>query len=124
MSFTLTTSAAIAVKAGASVSTSILNSGALMVKVADLAESTLCGLTRYDWIANYSSVGTNFKPMLDDGVANLAAMELIKYDQSGYTNIPEAQTMLDVLKDNFERIVKFLSDDQNRGVLLGKTNVS
>ena len=105
MSYTLCTSAAIIEKAGANASSVAIASAALLASFADKAESDLCMKTRYDWVANYSSVKTNFKPALADAVSDLAAMKVLNYDASGYTSRAEYQTMLNVLWNNFNNLI-------------------
>ena len=60
----------------------------------------------YGW----ASVDTYIKPAVTTAVANIAAMQLINYDMSGYTSRTEAQTMLDVLKDEADTIIKDLRE--------------
>lgn len=117
MAFTLTTSGAILIKAGSDIDTSIASSGAVMGKVCDEAEATFCGLTRYDWITNYSSIKTSFKAMIDDAVSDLAGMKLINYNLNGY-GLNNAQTMLDVLKDNSNKIIAALVEDKGKSVVI------
>lgn len=112
MSFTLCTSEAIIRKAGANASSTAVASGALIASFADLAEGQVCMKTRYDWVSNYSSVSANFKQSLSDVTSDLAAIKLIAYDMSGYSRLLEAQTMLDVLKDNADNIIKDLRERQ------------
>lgn len=111
MSFTLTTSGAMALKIG---NNSLTTSGALMQKAADLAEQSFCALTRKDWITDYSDVDTNLKEAVSDAVSSLAAMNIIAYDMNTYSNNTEAQTMLDLNRDNALRIIDKLKEDQNK----------
>jgi len=106
MSFTFTTSGACIAKAGASANIS----GALLAGWSDQAEAVINALTRYDWTANYSSVGANFKGILDDTCSSIVAMNIINYDMSGFTSRLEAQTMLDVLRDNYVRNMESLRE--------------
>jgi hypothetical protein len=108
MSWTITTSAACIAKAGLNANSTIIASGATLAKWSDDVEGALNMLTRYDWVANYASVTTNFKPVLSDYVSDKVAMKIIHYDMSGYTSRTEAQTMLDILKDNSEKIITTL----------------
>ena len=103
MSWTLCTSGAAINKAG--VNSNI--SGATLAGYSDEVESSLCLKTRYDWIANYATITANFKPVLADVCSDLIAIKIINYDQSGFLK-GEAQTMLDVLKDNADSIIKDL----------------
>jgi hypothetical protein len=105
MSFTLCTSAAIIQKAGYNVSSTTATSGTLLASFCDQAEATLSMKTRYDWVTNYASVNANLKPMLADATSDLAAMKVISYDLGRYTGLGYANTMLNVLKNNFDQIV-------------------
>lgn len=120
MSFNLCSSGAITRKAGASASAVATASGALLADFCDQAEATLCGRTRFDWVTNYANVPTNFKPMLAEAVSDLAAMKVINFDMSNYTSREEAETMLDVLRDNSEIIIKHLQESKNREILGGE----
>lgn len=113
MSWTLTTSGAAISKAGANAS-SITSSGAVIAAWSDQAEGSLNSITRKDWIADYAAVGTNFKPILSDIVSDMVAMRIINYDMSGYTSRTEAQTMLDVIRDNINRNLETLKDEKNK----------
>lgn len=110
MSFNLTSSAAIIAKAGAGMNSIFLvASGAvIMAKWCDQAEGTLSTLTRRNWIA--SSLAINFNAIIDDTVSDLVAMKVINYDMSGYTSRAEAQTMLSLIDDNFNRNLVILKD--------------
>jgi len=110
MSWTLSTSGAAISKAGANANSTIIASGATLAKWSDEVESSLCALTKYDWVTNYSSVKTYFKPILDDIVSDGVALKIINYDMSGFTSRSEAQTMLNILHDNFSRNVEALQD--------------
>ena len=113
MSFTLCTSGAIVVKAGANVSTTASTSGAILEQYSNEAEGRLCAETRYDWIANYSRIKANFKPILDDATSAYAAALLIAYDQDGYIGT-SGTDLINVNMDRFQKIVKFLQIDENK----------
>ena len=119
MSFTLTTSAAILYLAGENnPMLGNANSAAIIAKLSDQAEGKINSLTRYDWVANYSSIGTNFKPLLDDTAAAYAAIGIVKYNMSSY--FPgEAATMLNVLRDNFQENMKALKDEASVRIAMG-----
>lgn len=114
MSWTLCTSGAATVKAGVNANSTITASGAALAEWSDEAESTLCMKTRKDWITDYANVQTNLKPMLADAVSDLIAVKIINYDMSGFTGLNEASTMCDILKDNFNDIVRDLRNDENQ----------
>jgi len=109
MSFTLCTSGAAIAKAGASASATAIASAALLTEWSDEAEGWVCMKTRKDWVTDYpTGVLTG---VLADLTSDLIAMKIINYDMSGYTQLSEAQTMLNVLKDNSDTLIKDLRED-------------
>jgi len=118
MSFTLCSSEAIIRKAGANANSDAVASLALLSNYCDEAEGFVCFKTRYDWVTNIGKVSTNFKPMLADATSDLAAMKIINYNMDGFTSRLEAQTMLDVLKDNSAQIIADLKEKENQQVIV------
>jgi hypothetical protein len=118
MSFTLTTSGAILRKAGANSNTTINASGGAIKEFSDQAEAFIIAATKKDWVSQYANISTNAKPLLDQMTSDLAAMYMIMYDMAGYTSRTESQTMLDVLRDNFERSLKILQDTEVQDFIL------
>jgi hypothetical protein len=118
MSFNLTSSGAIISKCGANVNSNIVASGAILSKWCDQAEAQLSTITRKDWVADYSLVGANFKGILDDVTSDMVAIKAVTYDMSGYTSKEEAQTILDVLRDNMIRCIEVLRDDKYKEVMV------
>lgn len=114
MSFTLCSSGAIIAKAGAGVNSNAAASNALLSNWADQAEGYLNAATKADWISNYASVGANFKPILAKAVSALAAIDLIQYDMTGYQSTTQAQTQMNVLKDEANESIKILQDADTR----------
>lgn len=114
MSWTLSTSGAAISKAGFHSNSVVRLSGATLDKWSDQAEGTLNAITRKDWVADYASVKANFKPILDDTISSMVAMNIINYDMGGYTSRQEAQTMLDYLRDTINRNLDALKDDKNK----------
>lgn len=112
MSFTLCTSGAIVLKAGVYVNQSAAVSGAVLEQFSNDAEGFINGTTRYDWVNNYSSISTNFKPLLSDAASCLAASYLIAYDMSGYTSRGEAESIINVLYDRAMKAIKVLVDSK------------
>lgn len=117
MSWTLTTSAAALLKAGLYANSTLTASSVALATFSDQAEAALSTATRKDWVTDYASVGTNFKPMLSDVVSDMIAVKIITYDMSGYTSRTEAQTMLDVLTDNIGRNTAILKEDKHKEVM-------
>jgi len=113
MSFTLTTLSGAIFKAGVNVNSTIAVSGTQMNLLSDMAEDTFCVDTRKDWVTDYANIDTHIKAAISDAVSSAIAIKLINYDQSGYLK-GEAQTMLDVLDDNYNKIIKTLLVDTNK----------
>lgn len=114
MSWTLTTSRACIIKAGTGANTTASLSGAMLQTWSDAAEGVICAATHKDWITDYSTIKANFKGILDDLASDMVAMQIVKYDMSGYTSRYEAETMLDVMRDNVQRNISVLNDDKNK----------
>lgn len=112
MSFTLCTSGAIIIKAGINANAAAKSSGAVITQFADEAEGFINTATRYDWVANYTRVGANFKPILADIASDLAGASLIAYDMSNYTSRGEAESMVNILHDKAMRGIKILEDEK------------
>lgn len=110
MSFTLTTSGAIVQKAGLNASSGATTSGALLENYSNFAEGMIVEETRRNWVTQHSGLSTDMKNALSDVASDLAAMKVIIFDMSGYTSRSEAQTMLNVLRDNANRHIINLKD--------------
>src|SRR3990167_5896972 len=120
MSFTLSTSAAILYKAGKdNPMLGNSDSAAIIAKFSDEAEGVVNALTHTDWITNYSSVGANFKPMLDEAVSSYAGMLVINYDPTSYPLRSAAESMKNVLNNNFERCIRELRENSNTRKVMG-----
>lgn len=115
MSWLFCLSGAAVSKAGANASTTATANATIMNKWSDDVEAQICALSRFDWIGNYSTYsGSNFINILSDTESDGVAMRIINYDMSGYTSRAEAQTMLNVLRDNFQRNIDFLKEKENQ----------
>lgn len=114
MSWTFTTSGAAVAKAGVNANSTITTSGAILDEWSDQAEAVINAETRKDWTTNYASLSDNFKKTLAHAATALIAMNIISYDMSNYTSRLEAQTMLDVLRDQYRGAIDFLKNKQNQ----------
>ena len=86
-------------------------SGAAIVdRYSDESEATFCGLTGRDWIGLSAATLTQFKGMIADAVSSDIGKKIIIYNPSGYTARGEWTKLLDVLTDNYEKIVAKCSD--------------
>jgi hypothetical protein len=118
MSWTLTTSGAVLLKAGLNANALLIASAASLAKFSDEAEGFVNASTRKDWVADYANVTANFKGMLDDVTSDVIAMKVINYDMSGFTSRQEAGKMLDVLHDSMSRKIDVLKEDHNKEIML------
>ena len=105
MSPTLTTSGAVALKAGANVSTAIVdaNYNSFITK----GEAYVNDKTRINWNKIYPTLSGAVALLIDDVVSSHAGMACINYDMSGYTSRAEAQTMLDF---NYTRVTDGMAE--------------
>lgn len=78
------------------------------------AESLINATTRVNWSDIYASLNTDLKEILKMAASAKAAMMVIQYDMRGYTTLAEAQTMLDVLRDEFNTAIVELKDAKVR----------
>ena len=108
MAFTLCTSGAATIKAGAQVNASLLGDSTAMDEFSTEVEGTINTITRRDWTTDFASVGANFKPILSDTASDMIAMKMIGYDMSGYNKTLNATTMLDLLNNNSTRNIEIL----------------
>ncbi len=113
----LCTSGSAIAKAGANANTTIVASGSVLLEWSKEVEATICTTTRKDWITAYSSLGANFKEILNNLSSDLIAMKIISYDPSGYASQREAELMLDVLYDNQLKNMQILREQENKEVM-------
>ena len=100
-------------KAGANASATA-NVEAYINSFMTQAESKINVLSQYNWSDNYAALNADVKGILKEAASNLAASYVIQYDMSGFTTRYEAETMLDVLKDNFNQALSLLKDIKKR----------
>lgn len=119
MSFTLCTSGAILWKAGygADWTGVCANSYAILTDFADKAEARLSGYMNRDLVSLYSTISTNFKPLISDTVAVLAAIDVANYNPLNYPTSLIFQTTLDLLTDDLNRNLKVLQDDNLKSTM-------
>ena len=117
MAWTLTTSGQAIEKAGLNANSSLSAGNLILERWSNQAEATLSTITRKDWVKDYANVTTNFKQVLSDVVSDMVGMRIITYDMSGYSSRVEAETMLDVLRDNIVRNIEVLKEEKNKEVM-------
>lgn len=115
MSFLFCSSYAAINKAGAYADTDTTMDIAVLNEFSEQVEGTICMKTRKDWSAAYASTGGAIKGALADVSSDGVAIKIINTNLSGYLK-GEDQTMLDVLKDNYDSIIKDLKEDANQSL--------
>jgi len=108
-SFTFASSAAILEKAGVNVSSDVSN--AMLLRFSDQAEAYVNGVVRVDLIDKFSTLDANFKQVIEDLTATYAGMKAIGYDPTNFESLLEAQTKLDLLRDDLERLTAMIKED-------------
>ena len=121
MTSTFCTSNAVIIKAGKNVSldfttgttpTTFATKAAAIDQFINQAESTINAETRINYTDTYSTLNDDVKKILEDAASSKAAMNLINYDMTNYSSIAEAQTILDVNNNIFERALRLLKEKQ------------
>ena len=73
-------------------------------------EAFINSRVRFNFSDAYSTLNVDVQGMLKLAASNLAAIKVILYDMSGYTNITEAVSMINYLDEDAERVLKKLED--------------
>ena len=107
------TTAEVSRKAGANASATS-NVEAYINDFITQAEAMINTATRFNWSDAYSGLNVDVKGILKLAASAKAAMMVINLDMSGFTSRLEAETMLDVLKDDFLEAVSILRDIKKR----------
>lgn len=81
------------------------------------AESLINVTTRVNWSDLYSTLNVDVKAILKMAASAKAAMMVIQYDLSGFLTMREAETRLDVLNDEFDRAMKELKEQAQKGFI-------
>ncbi len=109
MTETLCNSGNVKLAAGANVSTSL--TPAFYTTLINQAEGQLTADTRVNWVTHWPTIsGNNTAKIVEQAVANFAAVGAIGYDPSGYTSSQEATTIINVCLDRYDRAVTKLKD--------------
>lgn len=109
MSWTLTTSGAAILKAGANVNSDIIGSGGRLLEWSNDAEGRIQAETRRTWVVSYDTLDTPIKNALSDVASSLIAMSIIGYDTTGYIS-READSLLNINDDRVRQGLKVLKD--------------
>jgi len=99
-------------KAGLNVNSAVVDVAATTTAWSEQTEGLICTESKYDWVTNYASLQAEFKNILREAASAHAAMKMVAYDMSGYTSVTEAQTMLNVLYDQYRVAMDLLKQTQ------------
>lgn len=83
------------------------------------AESIINAMTRYNWSDKYSTLNIDAKGVLKAAATDLAAIYVILYDMGGYTSRREAESMINFLRDDFQRNISILRDTKTQTFING-----
>ena len=130
---TFCTSGMVLKKAGANTSSALttlfIGSGVTAECALDTwiteAESLINAVCRYDFTSTYLGLSANTKKILQGVASDLAAIDAINYDMSGYGSRTEAEDMINVRRDSAlrglailrdKKVQKFISDTSTGNV--------
>ncbi len=111
------TTAEVSRKAGANAS-STSNAEAYINHFMTEAESQINVETKYNWSDAYAGLDVDVKGILKRAASNLAAMDVINYDHSGFTSRQEVLNMLNVLINAYNHAISELKKVQDRDFML------
>lgn len=117
MSFTLSSSGACTISAGANVSSSLLADSSKLNTISDEVEGYINTLCRYNVVGSFASLTSTSKNILASLHSALVAQKMISYDMSGYTNAQEADQMLNVLENTAVKCEELLTQDKSKKYL-------
>ena len=101
-------------KAGLNANSTATSSEALLNDYMAQAESTINILSQVNWSDIYATLNTDTKKILTKAQTADVGNKIIAYDMSGYTSRFEAETILDVNKDDYNVALSLLKDHKKR----------
>ena len=111
------TTAEVQRKTGAQAS-SVSNVEAYINDFITQAESLINTETRFNWSDAYAGLDVDVKGILKMAASAKAAMLVINYDLTGFSS-RERETMLDVLKDEYNMAIKLLREIKAKDFING-----
>jgi hypothetical protein len=112
------TTAEVQAKVGANANSTYNTETYINMYVAQ-AESFINCYCRFNFSDVYSSLNTDVKKILTEAASNLAASYVISADMSGFSQLAEAQTKLDYLKDRADAAIALLKDKNVQEFITG-----
>ena len=120
------TSEAAIVKAGANINSDLSAGNTVKVGSEDAVDlwiseaacviNTIC---REDFSTTYGNLSVNKRDILADAASSHAAVKCIIYDMSGYGSRTEAESMINVLLENFQRNIGILKKQESQDFING-----
>lgn len=83
------------------------------------AESFINVATRYNWTDAYSTLNGDVKYVLEQAASAWAAIMAIQYDMGDYNTRGEAESMINILRDDFLRCISILRDKKQQDFING-----
>jgi len=84
------------------------------------AEGFINTATRFNWTDVYAAtLDVDVKYVLNQAASDLSAIFAIQYDMSGYTSRNEAESMINILRDDFLRCISILRDKKQQDFING-----
>lgn len=114
--WTLCTSGAAVRKAGANVNTDIIVSGAALADWSDEAQDMACSIARSDVVANFATLTTSGKQVLQELTSSHIAQKIIGYEPEAIGNTA-ANLRLNILENNIATIKGQIKEDKNKTYL-------
>lgn len=103
-------------KAGANVN-STASGAACLEAFGEMAEGVINAESGYnwgDWYTAYAATYTDVAELLVDAATNLGAIYIINYDMSGFTNIQEAVSRINVLYQMYQNDMRILKEEAKK----------
>ena len=116
MAVTYALAADITFKAGANVNSTASGTTALL-DFGLLAESAVDVASGYDWSTWYTSYSSTYPHvawLLVDAATSKAAIDVINYDMSGFTNIQEAVARINTLYEMYKQDILLLKEEKQK----------
>ena len=107
------TTAEVVRKAGANAS-AVSATEAYINQYMTEAESEINAVTRYNWSDAYAGLNADVKGILKSAASNLAAIYVIQYDMDSFPTLRQAEDMVNILRDGYQRAISLLKDQKRK----------
>lgn len=107
-------------KAGHGASSTAIAEAYTNVFIKD-AESEINAATRKNWHDEFATLTTEVKQILRQAASDKAAIYVINYNMGGYNSAREAEAMVNILNNNYNRALVILREMKVQTFMLGDT---